>query len=104
MEIGKLYQIKNYYWMLYPSKDTAAVAAAAYCSKRLECNVSYMSPKDMFMLLEKDGIFCKILSTEGMVGWIILADWSKGDIEEVNSYNPAKIYSLTSTKPSGTMS
>jgi hypothetical protein len=95
MEVGKLYQIKNYHWMLYPSKDTAAVAfaaggalaavAAVYWSRELGCSVSYMSPKDMFMLLEKDGIFCKVLSTEGQVGWILLSDWSKKYIEEVKA-------------------
>ena len=101
MKIGSLYQIKNYYWMLYPSKDTAsaavavatvppaaaavAPAGAVYWSKRLECNVSYMSPNSLFMLLEHTGKFCKILSTEGMVGWIYLALWCKRDIVEVKS-------------------
>jgi len=96
MEVGKLYQFNRYYWLLYPSKDTAAVAPAApveataanwanYWSKRLDCNVSYISPNSLFMLLEHTGNFCKILSTEGMVGWIILAEWCKRDIEEVKS-------------------
>jgi len=108
MEIGKLYKTKELYWLLYPSKDiartaaeehlAAADAAAApaaaeahaanwvnYCSKRLDCNVSYISPNSLFMLLEHTGKFCKILSTEGSIGWIILADWCKDSIEEVKS-------------------
>ena len=28
MNIGKLYQLKQYYWLLYPSKETAAEAVA----------------------------------------------------------------------------
>jgi hypothetical protein len=120
MKIGGLYQTNLYYWMLYPSKDTATAADAAagrpaaavvatggyadYWSRELGCSVSYMSPNSLFMLLEQDGMLSKVLSTEGMVGWIIIAEWCKDDIVEVKSYNPAKIYSLTSTKPSGTMS
>ena len=92
MEVGKLYKTKELYWMLYPSKDTAAVGghapldhvAAAYWSKQLN-NVSYISPNSMFVLLEENGKYCKVLSTEGMVGWIILAGWFKRDIEEVKA-------------------
>jgi len=96
MNIGKLYQINKYYWLLYPSKDIAAVAApgaataadsadsaAAVYSKRFNCNVSYISSNSIFCLLEQDGKFMKILTTNGEVGWIVLADWCKNDIEEV---------------------
>ena len=105
MEIGKLYQTNQYYWMLYPSiADAASGRAAAsagrtasaatgasaavanwadYWSRELGCSVSYMSPKDIFMLLEKDGMLSKVLSTEGNIGWIILSQWCKDDIVEV---------------------
>jgi hypothetical protein len=94
MNIGKLYQTKKFYWFLYPSKDKATTpaapglaadeeAAAAY-SKRFNCNVSYISPNSVFVLLEQDGEFIKILTTNGEVGWIYLADWCKDDIEEMN--------------------
>jgi len=97
MEVGKLYKTKKYYWFLYPSQDIAEAALAAasasakaadvavYWSKRLECNVSFIPQKSMFMLLEQSGKFCKVLSTEGMVGWIILALWCKKDIVEVKA-------------------
>jgi hypothetical protein len=98
MNIGKLYQAKNYYWFLYPSKDKAATAATtattataataevfAYYSTYFNCNVSYISPNSIFCLLEKDGEFIKILSTNGEVGWIYLSDFYKDDdIKEVN--------------------
>ena len=99
MNVGKLYQVKNLYWMLFPSKEIAATTApasfvsprcdhaaraAAYNSKYFNCNVSYISPNSIFVFLEKDGEFIKILSTNGEVGWIYLADFYKDDIKEVN--------------------
>jgi hypothetical protein len=102
MKIGNLYEFKRYFWLLYPSKDIAvaavsrlttvpaaafntadAVADAAFLSNRFKCNVSYIKPS-IFVLLDQDEKYCKILSTNGEVGWIILADWWKEDIEEVN--------------------
>jgi hypothetical protein len=101
MNIGGLYEIKKWYWLLFPSKDIAADArmtavatavalAVSYAdswSRELNCNVSFIAQNSMFMLLEKEGIFCKILSTEGSIGWIIYPEnehWTKNCIEEVN--------------------
>jgi len=105
MKIGGLYQLKKYYWLLYPSRDiaTAAVVAtvvaaaaatvaiaavnAAYLSKRLNCNVSYIEPS-MFVLLEQDKEYCKLLTANGQLGWIIYpedAEWTKDCIEEVKA-------------------
>jgi hypothetical protein len=98
MKIGKLYQIKKEFWMLYPSKEIAAAAdkpvalarrtaaaadRAAYLSNRFKCNVSYISPNSIFCLLEQDGKYIKVLSTNGELGWFYLADWRKEDIQEV---------------------
>ena len=96
MEVGNLYQSKNLYWLLYSSRDTAvrlgarldrdqraAARSAAFWSREFGCKVGYIEPKSVFMILEQDGIVCKILSTEGNIGWIILAEWCKVDIEEV---------------------
>jgi hypothetical protein len=96
MNIGKLYRVKKYYWMLYPSKDittpnevllthvASASRAAAYYSTYFNCNISYIFPNNIFVLLEQDGEFIKILTTNGEVGWIYLADFFKDDIEEIN--------------------
>ena len=95
MNIGKLYQVKKYFWLLFPSKEIAAATAKptataataevfAYYSTYFNCNVSYISPNSIFCLLEKDGEFIKILTTNGEVGWIYLADFFKDDIEEIN--------------------
>ena len=116
MKIGGLYQLKKYYWFLFPSSDdaldddsivagvvrtaTAAAGAAGgrcladadadnwanYWSEQLNCNVSYVETNSMFVLLEQTERFCKVLSTEGMVGWIIYPEneaWTKNCIEEV---------------------
>jgi len=117
MNIGKLYQVKKYYWFLYPSKDVAAhvatlrdpdfnvadsfaaipttapiatavvatAATARYCSKYFNCNVnvSYISPKSIFVFLEQDEKVIKVLTTNGEVGWIYLAELYKNDIEEI---------------------
>ena len=102
MEIGKLYQVKEDYWLLYPSKDIAAAAFAIdaaednvheariradYWSKRLNCKVSVITKKGMFMLLEQTDRFCKVLSTEGSMGWIIYPEDedSAGCFEEVKA-------------------
>jgi len=101
MEIGKLYQTKELYWFLFPSLDKAiavfnaldgaanfasyARRAAEYWSIQLNCNVSFISPQSMFVLLEQDIRHSKILTTEGNIGWIYLPEWCKEDIEEVKA-------------------
>jgi hypothetical protein len=109
MNVGKLFQVKKYFWLLYPSKDIAgAVAVAAVAggaercsqawSKQFNCNVTFVSPNDIFCLLEQDGEYIKVLSTgvsidgklfkvlstNGELGWMIYPEaWTKGCIEEV---------------------
>ena len=100
LNIGKLYQVKRLYWYLYPSKDIAPAPAAAmrhatvaaarwaeYFSKQFNCNVTYISPNDIFCLLLKEEKFLKVLSTNGEIGWMYHPtdkEWTKGYIEEVN--------------------
>ena len=138
MNVGKLYQVKKLYWLLFPSKDItpwadhiAATAArcalvdavcavggfcrcavggfcrcavvpavvpaaaatttadfaartAAYWSKEYNCNVSYVFPNSIFCLLEKDGIYYKVITANGELGWFYLSDFYKNYIEEVN--------------------
>jgi len=106
MKIGSLYQNKKYCWLVYPSKDIAQTIAAdmpllsdsammyasaaarwaSFCSNKLNCTVSFISPSTVFVLLEQDGGYCKILSANGELSWIIYPEskeW-KDDIEEVN--------------------
>lgn len=88
MKIGKLYQIKEYFWLLYPSKDSilhSSIAirrcslrdtsdAAKYYSFHLNCNVSYLEPKSIFCLIERDRNCLKVLSNNGQLGWIFVPD------------------------------
>lgn len=74
MEVGKLYKTKQFYWMLYRSEDDTNIFRCTYTDL-----VSF------FLLLEQKDKYCKVLSPEGNVGWIHLADcdWCRNDIEEV---------------------
>jgi len=108
MKIGGLYEIKKWFWLLFPSKDIASAAAALvacggiaaggrrtdaaavgcadYWSREFNCNVLFVPQDSMFMLLEQDGKYCKILTTNGELGWIIYpkeVEWANGCIEEV---------------------
>lgn len=101
MNKNGLYQIKQYFWYLYPSKEIAAEIAALwddifasagttdaasrsvdYWSKRFKCNISYISPETILFPVEIDEKYVKVISTEG-VGWIIVTDSAKECFEEV---------------------
>jgi len=82
MNIGSLYKVKKYFWLLYPTKETAdadqaitAAAAtpaaddAAYWSKRYNCEVTYFPLDSIVVFLEEDGIYKKFLTTDGKIGW-----------------------------------
>ena len=96
LKLGNLYKIQKCFWMVYPSKDiagdtNATIAAetpesAAYWSKQYNCNIIYISPNDIFCLIEENGEYLKILTTNGEMGWIIYPEneeWTKGCIEEL---------------------
>jgi hypothetical protein len=101
MEAGKLHQNKHLYWLLFPSEETVVAAAdhrddtspavhgydltryyANFWSKQLSCKVSFIEPSSMFVVLEQGDKFCRILTGEGVVGWIQLAEWCRSDIVE----------------------
>ena len=85
MEIGKLYKTKEFYWMLYRSEDEIDIALVAGTATwaRYWSKSSYIHPNTLFVLLEQKQKYCKVLSPEGNIGWIYLADWCRNDIEEV---------------------
>ena len=52
----------------------------------LKCNVSFIPQNSMFMLLEQDKEYYKVLSTDGQLGWIIYPEnevWAKDCFEQV---------------------
>ena len=100
MNIGKLYQAKNLFWLLFLHVSSHhammawhgiahsafnAHALIRYWTMRFQCNVSFIEPKSMFVCLEQDGEFCKILTVNGELGWIVLNDWAKEHIRETKS-------------------
>ena len=108
MNKNGLYQVKQYYWFLYPTNRAAHLGAtagvtgaatatirtpgpttpgdaahyAAHWSKEFNCNVTYLSPNTILFPVEIHEKFIKVISTEG-IGWMIVADWAKECFEEV---------------------
>jgi len=104
MEIGKLYQTSQLYWLLFPSEETATIVVedmnegasathgfglarfyVSFWSKKLDCNVSFIDLASIFMVLEQNNKFCRILTAEGVAGWIHRADWCENDIMELKN-------------------
>lgn len=96
----KLYRINQYFWLLYPTKETAVAAAvvaaaapaaggrASYWSERLNCIVSFLNEGDVVMIVEVSGEQVKVINQEGVSGWINFPEteeWVKGTIVEVYS-------------------
>lgn len=93
MNIGNLYLAKTYYWLLFQTKEDAeqperprgsptlnrawayadddhvVANMAAYWSRQYNCEVTYFSPDSYIVLLEEDGKFKKLLTSEGLIGW-----------------------------------
>ena len=92
MNIGNLYLVKKYFWLLYPTKETvtatsrsprwpfsagepyaatpiAAAASAAWYSKRFNCEVTYFCLDSIVVFLEEDGFLKKVLTSDGKIGW-----------------------------------
>ena len=100
MNIGSLYQVKKYFWLLFPKveylqhlddargavvsidADGAADYAAWYSSK-YNCVVSWFSPDSLVACLEEDGNFKKVLTSEGLVGWTWFGERDNECFEEV---------------------
>ena len=98
MNIGSLYTVKKYYWLLFPTKKTActppppaalacathATADAAYWSRQLKCEVTYFSQETLIVFLEEDGKYKKVLTSDGMIGWTWFSETYNECFEEVN--------------------
>lgn len=100
LEIGKLYQIKgNMFWFVFPTKETAegiepghtcpedmAKIYSKVYSKNRGCSVSYLSPEATVCPVEVDRYYAKVISGEGVVGWIVVYDCFKyfQELKETN--------------------
>lgn len=100
LNIGSLYKVKQYFWSLFPTKETAALcdasfaltynlsfaaSAADYWSRKYNCEVTYFSPDSIIVFLEEDGELKKVLTSEGRIGWIWFKEKYNNSFEEVKS-------------------
>ena len=93
MNIGSLYQVKKYSWLLFPTKETTAILGdyhssgfadtdnegAAWCaakySRAYNLNVTWFSPESFVVFLEEDGMLKKFLTSEGLIGWTWVGEY-----------------------------
>ena len=93
MQLGKMYLVKEYFWLLYPTKELAGVPGwpsacagdvtalkhSKWLSEHNKCNVSVVEENTCFVLLEadEDEYFYKLLDCNGNIGWIYCTDFSR---------------------------
>jgi len=105
MNIGSLYTVKKYYWLLFSTKAAAAetgaivtlgirpsasaalgaAVAAAYWSRQLNCEVTYFSQEMLIVFLEEEGKYKKVLTSDGRIGWTWFIESYNECFEEVLS-------------------
>ena len=79
LEVGKLYSCSEYFLLLYPDKETAALSTAdkvadAYWTRELGKPVSYCNPKTPLLVLSVNEKYVEVLAGD-CKGWIINEDW-----------------------------
>ena len=86
MQLGKMYLVKQHFWLLYPTKELAvgspsraspvwgnapeAYQNAKWLSERYHCNVPVVEKNTCFVFFEQDNYYFKVLNSNGNVGWI----------------------------------
>jgi hypothetical protein len=88
LQLGKMYLVKELFWLLYPTKGLAGGAAggfgghgwrlkklttayetAKWESESFNCNVDVVEENTCFVLLEVDNGYFKLLNSNGNIGW-----------------------------------
>jgi hypothetical protein len=95
VNIGKIYRVKKYFWLLYSAKDGVAIemartspaqdvvkSLAVLLSNRYSCNVTYFSPDSYIVFLEQDGEYYKILTEDSLIGWVLIDENHNDCFEE----------------------
>jgi hypothetical protein len=100
MNIGSLYRVKQWYWLLFSSKESAVfvralshrahrhiadIAAAYYSAKQPGENVTYFSPDSHIVFLGEDGKIKNVLTSEGLIGWTWFDEAYNSCFEEVST-------------------
>ena len=102
LQIGKMYLVKKFFWLLYPTKElagighhvvegmvdeqrapprlkelTTAYEIAKWESGQLNCIVDVVEENTCFILLEQDNDYFKLLDSNGNIGWTWGRDFFK---------------------------
>ena len=103
MNIGSLYTVKKFFWLLFSTKAVATAAADAsamstkhisatdlkatadYWSKYYNCEITYFSPDSIIIFLEEEGKYKKVLTSEGKIGWSLFSDHYNDCFEELKA-------------------
>ena len=103
MNIGSLYKVKQYFWLLFPSKEISTwatatthvgapgpaeqyvIAGAAWYSKRFNCEITYFCLDSIVVFLEEYGFLKKVLTSDGLVGWTWFVEDYNDCFEEVKT-------------------
>ena len=100
MNIGSLYTVKKYFWLLFPTKEIAAdtnceadaalplalaAESADYWSRQLKCEVTCFYRDSIIVFLEEDGKYKKVLTSDGRIGWTWFIESYNECFEEVNT-------------------
>ena len=99
MNIGSLHIVKKWFWLLFPTKETADAIAndgildsaavstdtfASWWSKTLNSE-TYFSPDSIVVFLEEDGKFKRVLTSDGKIGWIWFTENYNDSFEEMKT-------------------
>lgn len=93
MNIGKLYKVKKYCWLMFPTKQTAAADAHRHVERRSAAVVipltpSYFSPDSYIVYFEEDGVYKNVLTSDGKIGWTWFHESYNDCFEEVEREEP----------------
>ena len=97
IQIGKMYCVKKFFWLLYPTRteleyDVGVLASvrsvapreredayedAKWYSELYSCNFDVVEENTCFVLLEQDKDYFKLLNSNGNIGWIYCREFSR---------------------------
>lgn len=97
MRTGYLYKVKEFHWLLFPSREILIKSLSivrTHCistfnslhfnwNKCCDCEVNSMSPDDYFLLLESDRKYMKVLTNNGNIGWTLNKSYFNSFLEEI---------------------
>jgi len=94
MEIGKLYDLKRFYWFLYQKMEDShdlcmSCEISSFEAKRVcqdfytyNTQVSFLDPDSLVLCIEKGKFtrtteFYKVLTCKGEIGWVMIHEWGR---------------------------